>query len=386
MTKPIRSVLAVRVTLVTVPLLTAPAALAQSIVPATTQWIRNTGGQVGYGGILANVTLVRHSTNFVYPSSTGIPSYSIGPWPGNPNVPANQNWVFRIAKNPTVASSPTATPLGSIGVLSNGVPFFNALDAMSYNNQNIWHRNAMYWEAASFDACKGHPAPGGVYHPHQFPPCVVATDAQHHSPIIGWAFDGFPIYGPYGYLNADGSGGIARMRTSYRTRAITQRTTLPDGTQLPPNQYGPAVSTQYPIGCFVEDYEFVSGLGDLNVHNARFSVTPEFPEGQWCYFSTISASGATEYPYLVGPRYLGTLVTGNTGPNGGHVSPTDNPVTFTGGPCPADLNWNRTVDSADLGWLLAAWGVSGGGGDIDRDGQIGPGDLALLLAAWGECN
>lgn len=380
-------VLPTRATLaVTLALVTAPATLAQSIVPATTQWIRNTGGQVGYGGILANVTLVRHSANYVYPSSTGIPSYSIGPWPGNPNVPANQNWVFRIAKNPTVASAPTATPLGTIGVLTNGVPFFNALDAMSYNNQNIWHRNAMYWEAGSFDSCKGHPAPGGVYHPHQFPPCVAATTPQYHSPIIGFAFDGFPIYGPYAYLNSDGSGGIARMRTSYRTRSITQRTTLPDGTQLPPNQYGPAVSTQYPLGCFVEDYEYVSGLGDLNAHNVRFSVTPEFPQGQWCYFSTISASGATEYPYLVGPRYYGILVTGNTGPGGGHVSPTDGPVTFTGGPCPADLNADRMIDSSDLGQLLAAWGVVGGGGDIDRDGQIGPSDLALLLAAWGACS
>ena len=51
-----------------------PAALAQSIVPATTHWIRNTGGQVGYGGIPANVTLVRHSANFVYPSSSGSPA------------------------------------------------------------------------------------------------------------------------------------------------------------------------------------------------------------------------------------------------------------------------------------------------------------------------
>lgn len=364
----------------------APVALAQSIVPATTHWIRNTGGQVGFGGIPANVTLVRHSTNFVYPSSAGIPGYSIGPWPGNPNVPANQNYVFRIAKNPTVATTQPATPLGPIGVLTNGVPFFNALDAMSYNNQNIWHRNAMYWEAASFDSCKGHPAPGGVYHPHQFPPCVSATDPQHHSPIIGWAFDGFPIYGPYGYLNADGSGGIARMRTSYRTRAITQRTTLPDGTQLPPNQYGPAVNAQYPIGCFVEDYEYVKGLGDLNANNARFCVTPEFPQGQWCYFATISTSGATQYPYLVGPRYKGTLVPGNTGPGGGHVVPTDGPVTFLGGPCPADLDGNRSVEAGDLALLLAAWGEVGGGGDVDRDGLIGPGDLASLLAAWGACN
>jgi hypothetical protein len=363
----------------------APAALSQSVTPTVTAWTRNTGGQTGYNGILANVTLVRHSAGFVYPSSAGIPSYAIGPWPANPNIPANQNWVFRITKNPVVATTPTATPLGVIGVLINGVPFFNALDAMSYNNLNIWHRNAMYWEAASFDACKGHPAPGGVYHPHQFPACVAATSAQQHSAIIGFAFDGFPIYGPYGYANADGTGGIARMRTSYRTRAITQRTTLPNGTQLSANQYGPAVSATYPLGSFVEDYEYVAGLGDLDAANARFCVTPEYPNGTWCYFSTVSAKGATEYPYLVGPRYKGVLVTGNTGPGGGHVSPTDAPVTFTGSACVADINRDRVVNGGDLATLLTEWAGGGGAADIDRDGDVTGGDLAIMLSAWGTC-
>jgi hypothetical protein len=361
------------------------AAFAQSITPAVTAWTRNTGGQTGYNGILANVTLVRHSANFVYPSSAGIPSYSIGPWPGNPNTPANQGWVFKITKTPVVATTQTSTPLGVIGVLINGVPFFNALDAMSYNNLNIWHRNAMYWEAASFDSCKGHPAPGGVYHPHQFPSCVAPTSADRHSEIIGFAFDGFPIYGPYGYANPNGTGGIARMRTSYRTRAITQRTTLPDGTQLQPSQYGPAVSATYPLGSFVEDYEYVAGLGDLDASNARFCVTPDYPNGTWCYFSTISAKGATEYPYLIGPKYKGTLVAGNTGPGGGHVSPTDSPVTFAGSRCDADINDDRVVDSTDLAMVLTAWASGGGGADIDRDGDVTSADLGSVLAAWGTC-
>ena len=363
----------------------APLALSQSITPTVTAWTRNTSGQTGYNGILANVTLVRHSANFVYPSSTGIPSYAIGPWQANPNIPANQNWVFRITKTPVVAKTQTATALGVIGVLINGVPFFNALDAMSYNNLNIWHRNAMYWEAASFDSCKGHPAPGGVYHPHQFPGCVASISSQVHSPIIGFGFDGFPVYGPYGYANADGTGGVARMRTSYRTRAITQRTTLPNGTQLPPNQYGPAVSSAYPIGCFIEDYEFVAGLGELSADNARFCVTPEYPAGTWCYFATISANGATEYPYLIGPKYRGVLVAGNTGPGGGHVVPTDAPVTFTGTACAADISGDRVIDAADLAVLLTNWASGGGAADLNRDGSVGGADLAILLSVWGAC-
>ena len=154
------------------------AASAQTITPTVTAWTRNVGGtQTGYNGIIANVTLVRHSTGFVYPSSSGIPSYAIGPWNGNPNTPANQSWVFKITKTPTVSAAPTNTPLGIIGTLINGVPFFNALDAMSYNNLNIWHRTAMYWEAASFDACKGHPAPGGGCAAAASPPARRASAA-----------------------------------------------------------------------------------------------------------------------------------------------------------------------------------------------------------------
>src|SRR5204862_109367 len=124
----------------------------------------------------------------------------------------------------------TSTPLGTIAVWINGLSAFNALDAMSYNNQNVWHQNAVVVEAPSFDACLGHPAPGGVYHHHQNPRCLYTADSTSHSPLLGFAFDGFPIYGPYGFANPDGSGGIARMRSSYRLRTIAQRTSLPDGT------------------------------------------------------------------------------------------------------------------------------------------------------------
>ncbi len=50
----------------------ASTASAQSITPAVTSWTRNIGGQTGYGGIIANVTLIRHSAGFVYPSASGI--------------------------------------------------------------------------------------------------------------------------------------------------------------------------------------------------------------------------------------------------------------------------------------------------------------------------
>ncbi len=310
---------------------------AQPDPPELSTWLRNTNGRIGYNNIPADVQFVRYSPNYVYVNSTGIPAYTIGPWPGNPNIPTNQSFVFKIARAPVVnPGTKTSTPLGVIAVWRNGVGVFNALDGFSYNNQNIWHRNAVVAEAASFDACLGHPAPGGVYHHHQNPRCSYTADSTQHSPILGYAYDGFPIYGPYGYVNANGTGGITRIRSSYRLRNITQRHTLPDSTVLQPPQYGPDVSATYPLGIYVEDFEYVSGLGSLDQYNGRPSVTPEYPSGIYAYFVTINSNGSSAYPYAIGPQYNGIVVMENI-TTGGHVTVTE-PVTV----------YNPSTDIAEL--------------------------------------
>jgi hypothetical protein len=287
-------------------------ASAHAASPELESWILNWNGSTGYSGLPADVQRIQYSANNVYVNSSDIPLYSIGPWPTDPNTPTNQNFLFRIPRAPVEnLGTKTATPLGVIGFWINGVAIFNALDAMSYLNQNVWHQNAVVVEAESFDACLGHPAPGGVYHHHQHPVCLDPADSTQHSPIFGYAFDGFPVYGPYGYALPDGNGGVARMRSSYRLRSITQRHTLPNGTVLAPSQYGPDVSPTYPLGYYVEDFEYVSGLGDLDAYNGRFAVTPEYPSGTYAYFVTMDATGASAYPYVVGPQYYGVVAADN---------------------------------------------------------------------------
>ncbi|MBS4028479.1 MAG: YHYH protein [Ignavibacteriales bacterium] len=302
-----------------------------TITPEIYSWRRNTTGAVGYNNIPADVQHVFYASDYVYVSSTNIPSYHIGPWNGNPNVASNQNFTFKITRTPTQnTGTKTATSLGHIGVLSNGVTIFNAKDAMSYNNQNIWHQNAVVVEAPSFDTCFGHPQQHGEYHHHQNPKCLYTPIPNEHSPIVGYAFDGFPLYGSNAFANTNGTGNIVRMKTSFRKRNITQRRTLPNGTILPSNQYGPNISTQYPLGYYIEDYEFVIGLGDLDSLNGRFSVTPEYPNGTYAYFATMDSSGIPVYPYLIGPYYFGIVTAGNTGPNSGHNTIPDSAVEYTG--------------------------------------------------------
>jgi hypothetical protein len=296
------------------------------VAPVISSWKINTTGATGYGGILSNVQQVQYNTTDVYVSATCIPGYAIGPWNTNPNTPSNQNFVYKITRNPVQNTGPlVTTPMGHIGVWNNGVSVFNSKDGMSYNNQGIWNQNAYIFEGVSFDNCLGHPAPNGEYHNHINPKCVYdPTDSLNHSPIIGYAFDGFPIYGAYAYANTNGTGGIKRMKSSFTTTTTSTRVN------------GPNVSTTYPVGCYLEDYVFSSGLGDLDIHNGRFCVTPEYPAGIYAYFVTINGSLNPVYPYVIGPQYYGTVQSGNTGPTGGHNTPSGSLTTYT--PTTAGIN------------------------------------------------
>lgn len=323
--------------------------MAQGI--EVTSWIRNTTGITARHYVSGsstpindtahvNVQVVSYSTGNVYVKASGLPAYIIGPYlDGNPSQGTNNAWIFKIPRTPVPATTFTAVGMGSIGVFLNGVPMYNYADGRSYNNLGVWNRDAIYFEKTGFDCAKGHPSPvfaggmggpliGGSYHHHQNPSAfrldkvvisnvcnlyladgLYVMDSTRHSPLLGYAFDGYPIYGAYGYANADGTGGIKRIRSSYRKRAITTRTTLPDGSTA--SSAGPAVDSAFPLGCFKEDYTFVTGSGELDVHNGRFAVTPEYPTGTYAYYTTVDSNQNSEYPYIIGPTYYG-VKNGNT--------------------------------------------------------------------------
>ena len=325
--------------------------------PAITNWLINTDGTTGrhyvqgnstpiVDAVLANVQQVQYSTNWVYVSTTGVPSYITGPFlDGNPSLTTNQNAIFKISLNPTMnAGAGTATSGGNIGIFINGVAMFDYRDGVAWNtntnslcgglpgmspcpggpgSSQSWNRDAVLAEKGGFDCSKGHPA-NGNYHHHQNPSAfdldltvisnictlydaegLYAIDSTVHSPLIGFSYDGYPVYGAYGYKNADGTGGITRIKSGYQLRNISTRTVWADGTDVPD---GPAVSVTYPLGYFREDYEFVNHAGAadyLDVHNGRFCVTPEYPNGMYCYFATVDSEWNSAYPYLIGPTYYG---------------------------------------------------------------------------------
>jgi hypothetical protein len=327
--------------------------------PVITSWLQNNSETGSYyfsgnsttvsNNILVNCQSVEYSDNFAYISTQGIPAYPTGPFSdGNPSNAEAQNNIYKMPLNPQPNNgTPTSTTGGNIGVFINGVALFDYRDGVAWNNntnylcggpgyppcpggpmatQN-WNRDAIPAEMEGFDCSKGHPAQGN-YHHHQNPSAfkldlevvsdicnlydaegLYAIDPNNHSPLIGFAYDGYPIYGAYGFKNSDGTGGITRIKSGYQLRNITSRTNGPDINQVVTIAQGPNAGNQETLflGYFREDYEHVEHTEEeyLDEHNGRFCVTTEYPDGTYAYFATVDENWNSAYPYAVGPTFYG---------------------------------------------------------------------------------
>lgn len=126
------------------------------------------------------------------------------------------------------------------------------------------------------------------------------TNSNVHSPLIGWAYDGNPIYGIYAYADPnDTTSDIRKIISSYELDT-TQITNRPSG---------------FPSGIFVEDYSF-KGTGDLDEFNGRFTKTPEFPKGTYAYYALVDTDPSTgdltpKFPYFVGDSYKSNIIPEN---------------------------------------------------------------------------
>ncbi len=399
--------------------------------PIITGWLRNYTGITGrhylagnptpiVDAVLANVQSVKYSTSWVYVDANGIPAYITGPFlDGNPSLATEQTGFFKLPLNPVQnTGTATATTGGNIGAFINGVALFDFRDGVGWNSttQTLcggpgnppcpggpgvltnWSRDAVLAEKDGFDCAKAHPA-GGNYHHHQNPSAfnldlleisdicdmypadgLYAIDSTQHSPLIGFAYDGFPIYGAYGYENTNGTGDIVRIKSSYQLRNITLRTHSPTGVNVPD---GPPVNATYPLGYFREDYEYIvhSSPDYLDEHNGRFCVTPEYPNGIYCYFATVDENWNSAYPYAVGPTFYGvksgskvTTITETVTTYNGPVltataavtpnnctGPATGAITLTpaGGNPPYTYNWGNGITTKDrTGLALGSYTVS----------------------------
>ena len=167
-----------------------------------------------------------------------------------------------------------------------------------------WRKDRYYNNQSNLDADNGYwldsfnPSLGQGYAYYASPTTLRANDSGvSHSSIIGFAYDGNPIYGAYGYTNPiDSSTPITRMMSSYSKNT---------------SRVGGPSTTTYPIGTFINDWTYVDESGSLDANNGRYCVTPEFPEGTYAYFITVNPSGSPVFPYILGNNYYSLPVDSN---------------------------------------------------------------------------
>jgi hypothetical protein len=224
--------------------------------------------------------------------SNAIPNHETGPFPnpGNPNSIRPRSIHYEMPLHPKEASSLTDAGHMIFGVAINGVSFDPATAEFWHRDfRSIWNEEAIYKGRGQLgmDWSNAHVQPSGAYHYHGIPIGLIRQlHAENSMVLVGWAADGFPIYGPLAYQEASNARSpLVKMKSSYRLKSDSR----PGGENGPGGPYD---------GKYTPDYEYVAGSGDLDECNGRHGVTAEFPGGTYYYVTT------TEFP-CVGRKYRG---------------------------------------------------------------------------------
>lgn len=198
---------------------------------------------------------------------------------------------FRIPTEPVFAAAPTAISLATDNaVFLNGVKLdLLAAGCFGVGDGNIgcndmsqpWRYDPMSPETDfGTDANNAHTQPDGTYHYHGNPKALFNQSATAESPVIGFAADGFPIFGSY--INDNGQ--VRAVSSSYQLLPGMR----PNGADDPGGQYD---------GTFVDDYEYVAGSGDLDECNGMmrdgnygYYVTDAYPWVLACFQGTPNSS------------------------------------------------------------------------------------------------
>jgi hypothetical protein len=227
--------------------------------------------------------------------SNGLPDHATGSFPNdnNPHSILPQDYEFKITVHPQYAGT-TYLLLGErFGVNVNGVVFDPEAAAYWHPDSNSirnlqpgqdpfseWQADPMSGLAAAdlgLDFNHAHVQPGGAYHYHGAQATRTALPAEMQ--LIGWAFDGHPIYLRNGYDDRkDETSEVREMRSGYvLNKALLLKTSRPNG--------GPSFA-DFPLGTFVQDYVHLNGAGDLDECNGRYGMTPHFETALYHYFIT----------------------------------------------------------------------------------------------------
>ncbi len=229
-------------------------------------------------------------------SGNGLPNHPTGAFPiepgsfafrydRNPNAIYSYRLHHSIPANPQIAPEPGCLPMGVIGVALSGAVFFNALDAPG--------RDAVLHEI--FDECGGHPERNGRYHYHHDSPCFDQGDRQSHSPLVGYALDGYGIYG-----SRDAGGRYISNAELDECHGHVGPVPQVNGTQRTDYHYHINNEFPYTLGCF-------RGVATVPTRPGRRAAPPSpliVPSAETISITTLGTGGPRDDEERAGPSNL----------------------------------------------------------------------------------
>ncbi len=267
------------------------AATGQALVDDDASWLDLLLEEFLLGSAEATATVSVSSNGTVRTiTADGIPTHSTGAFPNNnnPNAITAQSYQFTVDATPSANGSTSASDGYIFGVALSGAVFDpGTAEYWNRDRSSGWRYEAISVNGPDLglDYSNAHVQPNGAYHYHGIPEALIdALETSGTPTLIGYAADGFPIYGPLSYADADDpNSGLVEMDSSYVLQSGT-RDSGPGGTY---------------DGTFTQDWTYAAGTGDLDACNGRYGVTEEYPGGTYYYVIT------DEFPFI--PRcFVGT--------------------------------------------------------------------------------
>ena len=262
----------------------------------TNATVNNSLGYLTTSFLLTDGLNISYDNSNIYVIGNSIPNYATSKIDTilSPTKQGSGNYNIPRVNLTSVANSNISLVDNAIGVLVNGLPLHNVKNTASWNGENVWHYNKEFVNRNRASSTIAQTNADGLT--TTFIPTVDMSstsawgNATTHSGIVGWAFDGLPIYGPYGYSNPlDNTSDITNIKSSFELKSGA-RTSGPGGDHT---------------GAFIEDYTWNSALANQNGYagrwNHRIGVTPDSSGAQIKYYvCTIDDAGTPMFPYAVG--------------------------------------------------------------------------------------
>ncbi|MCF2873014.1 YHYH protein [Octadecabacter sp. G9-8] len=316
-------------------------------------------------GVLVSVgDTVRFGQDIGYSGDTCTEGAGLGFWPPATFCATGISIDNFIPNTPEPTEDICYTTLADVGIFMNGTVLFNWSDGQSYGAQGDWHNMAHIYEAYDFDICQGH-AVEGMYHHHGYSQCLndaIGDTGDGHSPIWGYAADGFAIHGPWhdaGVLaqsswrvrdyasEAEGCGEDGDRSCIMNDLLNPMSGTRPVSQGPAVGEFGKSMFSQNDIvlenGAFFEDYVFDAALqttpASLDAYNGH-----DHDGLGYHYHITTDASMNPVFPYSFGPMYRGRL--------------HDNAITSCGATAmefpagPISEASNQSIDLGDAQWTV----------------------------------